>query len=199
MFETMASFLFAEHIGGSLFVPPIGEPVYRRAVTPQRRPHRTADGYVSVLIYNDKQWRRFVAIAGAPPQLLDPRFETLASRSKHIDELYTEIGRVLETRTTGQWIELLQQAGIPAVPVKTLKDVLHDSHLEQVGFFTEADTKEGRLRFPGIPTRFSRTPGRITEAGPRLGEHTVAIMQEAGFDADEISSCLAIGVAKSSD
>ena len=66
MFETMVSFLLVEHIGGSLFDPPIADPTYRRAVTPHRRPYKTADGYVSVLIYNDKQWARFVTIAGAP-------------------------------------------------------------------------------------------------------------------------------------
>jgi crotonobetainyl-CoA:carnitine CoA-transferase CaiB-like acyl-CoA transferase len=196
MFETMVSFLMVEHMGGSLFDPPIADPTYRRLVSPHRRPYRTADGYISVLIYNDKQWDRFVAIAGEPPELLHARFATLESRARHIDEVYAAIGEVMTSRQTDEWIRALQGAGIPAVPLKSLKELLSDPHLEQTGFFVNRQTKEGRLRFPGIPTKFSKTPGRIREAGPLLGEHTVAIMQEAGFTAAEIDSHLRAGSAR---
>lgn len=191
MFETMVSFLLVEHIGGSLFDPPIGDPGYRRATTPHRRPYRTADGYVSALIYNDKQWRRFVAIAGSPEVLQDARFATLETRALHIDDVYEAVGRVMPGRSTADWIAALQEAGIPAVPVKSLKDVMDDPHLAQTGFFQTRDTKEGRVRFPGIPTGFSKTPGNIREAGPRLGEHTVEILEELGLSPDEMEACLA--------
>jgi len=193
MFETMVSFLLVEHIGGELFDPPIGDPIYRRAVAPHRRPYRTADGHVSVLIYNDKQWQRFVSIAGSPPILDDDRFDTLESRARHIDDFYAAISEVMPTRTSVEWIGALQQAGIPAVPLKSLKDLMHDPHLEQTGFFVSQRTKEGKLRFPGIPARFSRTPGRIREAGPLLGEHTFEVMREMGFSDAEIASLLRKG------
>lgn len=195
MFETMVSFLLVEHIGGALFDPPIGDPVYRRAVAPNRRPYRTADGYVSVLIYNDKQWNRFVAIAGAPPVLCDARFATLESRSRHIDDVYAAIGDVMPFRRTDDWLRAFREAGIPAVALKSLKELMHDPHLEETGFFESRQTKEGPLRFPGIPTWFSRTPGRIREAGPLLGEHTVAVLREAGFAPEEIASYLRDGAA----
>lgn len=195
MFETMVSFLLVEHVGGALYDPPTGDPVYRRAVAPQRRPYRTADGHVSVLIYNDRQWNRFVAIAGSPPPLLDPRFATFESRARNVDDVYAAIATVMASRPSAEWIRLLQEAGIPAVPLRSLKELMHDPHLEQTGFFVPAQTKEGRLRFPGIPTRFSKTPGRIREAGPRLGEHTVEVLREAGLDQARISSLLASGAA----
>ncbi len=193
MFETMVSFLLVEHIGGSLFDPPIADPVYRRAVTPHRRPYKTADGYVSVLIYNDKQWHRFVTIAGESAELRDPRFATLEARARHIDEVYETVNKVMLGRSTEEWIEALQSAGIPAVPLKSLKELMHDPHLEQTGFFDTRETKEGTLRFPGIPVHFSKTPGQILEAGPLLGEHTVSIMRETGFDEREIESHLRAG------
>ena len=196
MFETMVSFLLVEHIGGSLFDPPIADPTYRRAVTPHRRPYKTADGYISVLIYNDKQWSRFVTIAGNPVELRDERFGSLETRARHIDDVYAAIGKVMPTRRTGEWIQALQEAGIPAVPLKSLKELMSDPHLEQIGFFVSKQTKEGKLRFPGIPTHFSRTPGQIREAGPLLGEHTVSIMQEAGYTAAEIESHLETGAAQ---
>lgn len=196
MFETMVSFLMVEHIGGSLFDPPLADPTYRRAVTPYRRPYQTADGYVSVLIYNDKQWARFVDIVGDVEELKNPSFATLDSRARHIDAVYAAIGKIMPTRRTDEWIGDLQAAGIPAVPLKSLKDLMADPHLEQVGFFVGQETSQGRLRFPGIPTLFSRTPGSIRSAGPHLGEHTVAILQEAGFSEMEIARHLSTGAAK---
>lgn len=196
MFETMVSFLMAEHIGGSLFDPPLADPVYRRLVSPNRRPYKTADGHISVLVYSDKQWQRFITIAGEPTELCDPRFEKLETRAKHIDDVYTAISKVMQTRTTDEWISALQNAGIPAVPLKTLKELLSDAHLEQAGFFVTKETKEGRLRFPGIPARFSKTPGEIHDTGPLLGEHSVQILQEAGFTEAEIESYLGSGEVK---
>jgi crotonobetainyl-CoA:carnitine CoA-transferase CaiB-like acyl-CoA transferase len=196
MFETMVSFLMVEHLGGSLFDPPIADPMYRRAVSQHRRPYRTADGYISALIYSDRQWQKFVAIAGSPEFLCDPRFTTLEMRARHIDNFYAAVNVVMLTRSSEGWIGALREAGIPVVPLKSLKDLLSDPHLEQTGFFVSKDTKEGKLKFPGIPTRFSATPGHIREAGPLLGEHTVAIMREAGFAEAEIASCLHSGGAR---
>ena len=60
MFETMASFMLVEHANGAMFSPPLGPAAYPRAVAPNRRPYRTRDGYISALVYNDKQWSAFV-------------------------------------------------------------------------------------------------------------------------------------------
>ena len=66
MFEAVAQFVLGDHMGGLTFEPPIGEPGYARLLTPQRRPYETRDGYLCVLIYNDKQWRSFFAAIGEP-------------------------------------------------------------------------------------------------------------------------------------
>nr|WP_314075414.1 CoA transferase [uncultured Roseococcus sp.] len=77
MFETMANFVLTDHVNGALFDPPEGEPVYPRAASPHRRPYRTKDGWIAVLIYNDKHWRAFVELTGQPEWARDPRFSTL--------------------------------------------------------------------------------------------------------------------------
>lgn len=195
MFESMVSFLLTEHIGGSLFDPPIDDPVYRRAVAANRKPYRTADGYLSVLIYSDKQWDRFVSMAGSPAQLRDPRFRTLELRSQNIDDVYQEVAEVMAQRSTEEWLKDLREAEIPASPLKSLKELLHDPHLEEIGFFESRQTKEGPLRFPGIPTWFSKTPGKILEAGPMLGEHTIEVLEEAGYSRAEIRAHLSEGIA----
>src|SRR5215813_8165238 len=84
MFETMAAFMLVEHANGAMFSPPLGPAIYPRAVAPNRRPYRTSDGYISALIYNDKQWSAFVG-AVRPPWAGDPRFATLELRARQID------------------------------------------------------------------------------------------------------------------
>jgi crotonobetainyl-CoA:carnitine CoA-transferase CaiB-like acyl-CoA transferase len=84
----MANFVLTDHINGALFDPPLGEPVYARAASPNRRPHRTADGWIAVLIYTDKHWRAFQELAGQPTWMHDPRYATLEGRAPHIGEIY---------------------------------------------------------------------------------------------------------------
>ena len=81
MFETMASFMLVEHANGAMFTPPLGPAIYPRAVAPNRKPYRTRDGYISALIYNDKQWATFVE-AVRPPWASDPSYATLELRAQ---------------------------------------------------------------------------------------------------------------------
>src|SRR3546814_8409782 len=66
MFETLVSFTMIEHLCGSIFDPPLGPPEYPRVTSEARRPYRTRDGYIGVMIYNDKHWRAFFAALGDP-------------------------------------------------------------------------------------------------------------------------------------
>ena len=190
MFETMVSFNFIEHIGGALFQPPVTRPYYDRVVSKLRRPYRTKDGYISALVYNDKQWKAFVEIAGLPEGRAAEALDSLAKRLKNIDHVYEHAERVMATRTTREWLELFDRTGIPAMPLLSLEDLLEDAHLRDVGFFEERDTRHGKVRFPGIPTKFSKTPGRIDDIGPALGEHTVQVLSERGFSKEEIAALM---------
>ncbi|HZU64852.1 MAG TPA: CoA transferase, partial [Novosphingobium sp.] len=169
MFETLVSFALTEHLCGSLFVPPQGPPEYPRATAPTRRPYRTADGHIAVMIYNDKHWRAFFHALGDPEWSRDPIFASMRSRTQNIALVLARVAEVLATRTTAEWLDTLRAAEIPAGPVASLADVLDDPHLAATGFWQERDSDLGRLRFPGIPTRFSATPGAIGGPGPALG------------------------------
>ena len=96
----------------------------------------------------------------------------------------------MATRTTKEWLELFDRTGIPAMPLLSLEDLLEDEHLKDVEFFEERDTKYGKVRFPGIPTSLSRTPARIGDIGPALGEHSEEILREHGFGEAELSALL---------
>lgn len=193
MFETMANFVLTDHVNGALFHPPEGEPVYSRAASPHRRPYRTKDGWIAVLIYNDKHWRAFVELAGDPDWARDPRFATLKGRAGHVDEVYQHLARTLEGRGTAEWLADFAQAQIPATPVNETSDLMTDPHLEAVGFFTPQETPLGPVRYPGMPAWFSRTPGQITNPAPKLGQDGRAILAEAGLSEAEIDALVAAG------
>jgi crotonobetainyl-CoA:carnitine CoA-transferase CaiB-like acyl-CoA transferase len=179
MFETMASFMLVEHANGALFTPPLGAAHYPRAVAPNRRPYQTRDGYVSALIYNDKQWAAFVE-AVRPPWATD-ELATLEQRARQIDTVYARLASTFRERTTQEWLDLFRQLAIPAAPLRTPEELFDDPQLRAVGFFETVDSSHGPVRFPGVPTRFSRTQGRVAGPAPELGQHTREVLAELGL------------------
>ena len=180
MFETMASFMLVEHANGAMFSPPLGPAIYPRAVAPNRRPYKTSDGHIAALIYNDKQWSAFVG-AVQPPWATDPGFATLELRARKIDTVYALIAGTLAQRTTQEWLELFRGLDIPAAPLRTPAELFNNPHLNAVGMFETVETPLGPVRFPGVPTWFSRTPGRIAGGAPQLGANTREVLEELGL------------------
>jgi crotonobetainyl-CoA:carnitine CoA-transferase CaiB-like acyl-CoA transferase len=179
MFETMASFILVEHANGAMFNPPLGTAVYPRVVAPNRRPYRTRDGQISALVYNDKQWSAFIG-AVQPPWSSD-HYATLEQRARQIDTVYALLAETFLQRTTQEWLDLLRSLDIPAAPLRTLDELFDNPHLNAVGFFETVDTANGPVRFPGVPTWFSHTPGRVHGPAPTLGAHTREVLEEFGL------------------
>lgn len=196
MFETLVSFTMVEHLCGSVFEPPLGPPEYPRVVAPTRRPYATKDGHIGVMIYNDKQWRAFFTAIGDPEWSTDPMFASMASRTRNIEVVLGRVAEVMVQRTTDEWLALFREANIPAMGIASTRDLLHDHHLVETGFWQSRDTEAGSLRMPGIPTAFSATPGAIGDPGPVLGADTRTILAEAGMDAATIDELIASGAAR---
>jgi crotonobetainyl-CoA:carnitine CoA-transferase CaiB-like acyl-CoA transferase len=101
MFEAMSQFILGDHMAGLTFDPPLGTPGYARLLTPHRKPYATEDGWLCVLIYNDKHWRSFFGAIGESDGLgADPRFATHGARAAHIDAVYAEVARIMRMRST---------------------------------------------------------------------------------------------------
>ena len=181
MFETMASFMLVEHANGAMFDPPVGPAVYHRTIAPNRKPYRTKDGYISALIYNDKHWSGF--IDAVQPAWNSERFATLEARAAEIDTIYALVASTMTERTTDEWLKLFVELEIPAAPLNTPKDLFENEHLNAVGFFETVQTPHGVARIPGVPTWFSRTPGRVGGPAPLLGADTAEVL--AGLDLAE--------------
>ena len=183
MFEAMAAFVVPEHLQGLTFEPPIGDAGYERLLNRYRKPFRTKDGYISVVPYNDHQWKRFFEVAGKPEMIRDPKYATVLARSKCFEELYEFIGRTVAGRTTAELVEAFSRAELPFATVNTFQSLLEDQHLAATGFWQTVDhPTEGRLRMPGISVKFSETPGSVRRLAPNLGEHTDEVLRELGID-----------------
>ena len=193
MFESMVSFLMVEQLAGRSFVPPLGKTGYDRLLSPYRKPHRTADGFIGILPYNTQQWTRFLTLIGRDDLAADPRVTDPVQRSRNIDMLYAIIEDALPERTTSEWLALLGERDIPCSPVNSLDDVLDDPHLADVGMFTEIDhPSEGRLLNVRSPFRSGAESDDVP--APMLGADTRALLLELGYATGEIDALVAAGV-----
>jgi crotonobetainyl-CoA:carnitine CoA-transferase CaiB-like acyl-CoA transferase len=133
-----------------------------------------------VLIYNDRHWQRFLAAIGQPERFTqDERFSSQANRSRHIHEVYGFVGDVMRTRSTREWVALLDAIDIPNQVPNSLEDLLADAQLHASGLLAEQEhPSEGRLRVLGSPVRFAGTLPPSLAPAPRLGEHTAQVLRE---------------------
>jgi len=198
MFETLAQLVLGDHMGGRTFEPSIEPHRYARMLAPHRVPYATRDGYVCVLVYNDKHWRSFFRLVGREEMFdSDPRFSSQEARSRNIAEVYAFVAEQMATRTSAEWLRLLRKADIPVAPLNSVDDVIADPHLQKVGFFVMKEhPTEGRLREMTAPGKWSASPPEALRPAPRLGEHSVAILREAGYADADINAMIAQGVTR---
>ena len=184
MLETMTQFVLADHMGGGAFVPPEGTMGYKRLLSRTRGPYPTRDGYVAIVVYTDKHWRAFSAMVGKPDLLdTDPRFRTQETRTQYAEDMGTFLAEYLPTKTTREWLSVLQTADIPASAVNKIDDLFEDPHLKAVDFFSDMEhPTEGTLKVARFPVAFSKTPASIDRLAPNLGEHTEELLGKGSTD-----------------
>ena len=191
MFETMVSFVMAEHIWGEIFEPPLDKAGYTRLMSHHRKPYKTKDGYIAVLPYMNNHWKTFCEKAERQDLIEDDRFKNLSSRVENIDDTYSETGKILSTKTTQEWLDIFADTKVPVIVVNSLDDLFTDPHLEAVGFWQDFDhPTEGKLKMPGFPAKFSKTPATIRKHAPNFGEHSLEILAEAGIDKETIKQMI---------
>ncbi|MBX9457646.1 MAG: CoA transferase [Rhizobium sp.] len=197
MFETMVNFVLSDHLGGLSFVPPAGPGGYARLIAENRRPLPTADGHVCALVYTDEQWTRFLKAVGREDLAeTDGRFASFSARMENVSYVYGWLADIFRTRSSGEWIDLLDASDVPVMAMHTFETVLRDPHLAESGFFNEVEhPSEGRTLSMANPVAMSATPVEITRFAPLLGEHTVEVLTELGLPRERIASLLDRGIA----
>ncbi|GKS93925.1 CaiB/BaiF CoA-transferase family protein [Acidovorax sp. SUPP2825] len=162
----------------------------------------TADGAMLLAIGNDGQFARFCAAAGRPEWAHDARFATNPLRVKHRAELVPALQEVTRTRTTADWIALLQDKAVPCGPVNTLAEAFDDPQVQARGLRVEqarwpqGEPGDGIGRIAGVasPLRLSATPPVLHRAPPALGQHTDEVLAGLGLDAERIAQLRAANV-----
>jgi crotonobetainyl-CoA:carnitine CoA-transferase CaiB-like acyl-CoA transferase len=186
-----------DHMGGLTYEPPLDKGGYARHLSRDRRPYKTSDGFICVIVYNDKQWENFFIATGRDDLRRDAKFATFAGRAVNIDTVYAELARIFETRTTAEWLDLLTTADVPVMPMHDLESILRDPHLVATNFFPVVDhPTEGRIRSMKVSASFSETMAEPVRLAPKLGEQSEEVLREAGFLADEIAAMARDGVTK---
>ena len=163
------------------WTPERGAMGYDRIINKYRHPFPTKDGYVCALPYTDLHWIAFFDIVERPDLAKDPRFCDRNVRPKYFSELYQVLDSLLKHRTTEEWLTAFDKADIPAMPVRTLEELLEDPHLKATGFFTEREhPTEGPITTFASPLDFEKTKVEYRHHAPRIGGDGEAILREAG-------------------
>jgi crotonobetainyl-CoA:carnitine CoA-transferase CaiB-like acyl-CoA transferase len=126
----------------------------------------------------------------------DERFRDHASRIRHIREIYAEVAEIFATRTTAEWMALLEEADIPYTPLRTVEGLLDDPHLAATGFFSHVEhPSEGTIKSMRTPTTWSDSKAESPRPAPVLGEHSLEILRELGLAEESIDALFAEGIA----
>lgn len=157
----------------------------------------TADGDVILAIGNDGQFARFCEVAGHPEWAADDRYATNRARVDNRDTLIPLMRQATVMRTTKEWIEVLEQAGVPCGPVNSIADVFQDPHVQARGMQLEMSHPSlGTVPQVASPLRLSASPVEYRTAPPLLGEHTDEVLAETlGLSAEAIQRLRAERIA----
>ncbi len=197
MFESLLQTVLGEHMGGFTFAPQVGAGGYTRMLSKYRRPYETSDGYVCVLIYNDKHWKAFFRMIGRDDMLADPRFASAEGRSQNYDAVYGLVAEEMTKQSTAHWLEAFERADIPVQRMNSLEDILRDPHLAAIGYFKPVEhPSEGQLLSMKVPSDWSETQPGYRRHAPRFGEHTREVLKEAGYDDAQIDAMVKSGAAR---
>ena len=157
----------------------------------------TSDGHLTIGGATQSNWERLCRAVGRAELLSDPRFAANADRMANRAALERTLSETFMTRTTAQWLGVLDRAGVPCGPINDMSQVYADPQVIARDMVVDIDhPTAGAIRNVGIPVKFSETPGTVRRPPPRLGEHTHEVLVEFGYTADEIAALERGGIVK---
>ena len=148
---------------------------------------KTRDGHINIAAVGGALWERLCRAIGALALMNKPEYATAASRLANRDALNVEIESYLDSRSSAEWVECLNEAGVPCGPIHSIDQVFADPQVQHLGIVREImPTAGGTLRVLGQPVTLGRTPSRVVSPPPDRGEHTREVLREFGFSDAEI-------------
>ena len=156
---------------------------------------KTSNGYINIATTGGKIWERCAQAIGAPELLGNPDYATGPDRSRNRDALNAEISRQTATRSTEEWVEALNSAGVPCGPIYTVDQMFADAQVRHLGLAQDVPNDQNRkITLVGQPFTLSRTPSTMAARPPEFGEQTDDLLSEFGFGAEEIAALRAARV-----
>jgi crotonobetainyl-CoA:carnitine CoA-transferase CaiB-like acyl-CoA transferase len=149
--------------------------------------YKTSDGYINIATTGTKMWQRMCEALGAPALTKRPEYATAADRLKHRDELNADIDARTIKRTSKEWVDVLNEAGVPTGPIYAINEVFADPQVQHLKIAQTVKAKDRTMTIVGQPVTLSRTPSRLASPPPALGQHTNAVLKEFGFSTKQIA------------
>jgi len=157
--------------------------------------YTTADGYMNVAAAGKAIWTRLCEALGRPDLLEHADYKDAPGRAKNRKTLNEEMDKILKTRTSAEWVEILNAAGVPCGPIYTMDQVFADPQVKHLGVATPVEhPKLGKIHLLGQAVKLSRTPASIKTASPERGMHSAEILAEAGYSGAQIEQFKSKGI-----
>lgn len=152
---------------------------------------QTSDGWINVGAANQTNWLRFLDVIGAPELNDDDRFSSNAARMLNLPVLINILNSYMCQKTTQTWLDLMEDAQLPAGPVNDILQMHADPQTRARDMIVEVEhPTAGKVETIGHPVKYSRTPASIDHAAPILGQHTREILGEVGLDEGQIEALI---------
>ena len=188
MLDTMISFIWAEAMAP---LTKVGQEDFNVAATPHDMIFSTSDGYITFGAVSDNEWLALCRSLNRPDLIEDPRFKTAALRNKHRQERLEVIEASVGIFPTEEIITKLEAADVPCAPILSRPDVLSDPQVIANELIHELHQPGmGQIRQARAAAKFSSSPHTKIPAAPALGEHSVPVLEELGYNPEEISKLI---------
>ena len=149
---------------------------------------RTADGFINIAVGGQGQWKAFCIAIGHAEMQDNPDYATQELRLKNRPALNARLADIFATRSSAEWLDVLEKAGVPAGPIYKMDEVFADPQVEHLGMAVPVSDEEGgRVRLVGQPVELSRTPAAIDHLLPEPGADNEDILREIGLDDAKIA------------
>ena len=155
----------------------------------------SSDGYFIVGCANQGLWERLCRAIGRTDFLEDPRFSTNTDRVKHRQDCVDALSEIFDKETTGHWVQLIADAGVPCGPINRVSEVVTNPQVLARNMIAELEHPNvPDLKIPNSPMKLSASPSSIRRPPPLLGEHNEEILSEEGYTLEQITDLRERGV-----